>query len=76
MSTHAATAPAALPASTPIDALASKALISGIVGIALTIVGVFISGLPAVAMTWLVGVTYWTAITLGMLHDLGALCQR
>jgi hypothetical protein len=67
MSTHAATAPAALPASTPIDALASKALVSGVVGIALTIVGIFISGAHIVATTWLVGVTYWTALTLGML---------
>src|SRR5688572_27126859 len=66
MSSHAATAPAALPAESAAP-LAGKALVVGLIGIALTAVGIFVSGAPAVAMSWLVGVTYWTAIAIGML---------
>ncbi|HWA08427.1 MAG TPA: hypothetical protein VG838_03080 [Opitutaceae bacterium] len=68
MSTQAATAPAAaLPASASTASAASKALMIGFVGIALTIVGIFVSGAHIVATTWLVGVTYWTAIAIGFL---------
>jgi hypothetical protein len=64
---HAATAPAALPAPASTASAASKALAAGFAGIALTIVGIFVSGAHVVATTWLVGVTYWTAIAIGML---------
>ena len=66
MSSHAATAPAALPAESAAP-VAGKALVIGLIGTALTAVGIFVSGAPAVALSWLVGVTYWTAIAIGML---------
>lgn len=68
MSTHAATAPAALPSeSSSSCACARKALGVGIAGIVLTIIGLFVSGGHAVALSWLVGVSFWTAIAIGML---------
>jgi len=67
MSTHAATAPAALPAESAAPSLAGKALTIGAVGLALTAVGVFVSGAQTVAMSYLVGVTYWTAMAIGLL---------
>lgn len=70
MSTPAATASsAAFPADTKAATAASatKALTIGFVGIALTVVGLFVSDAHIVAMSWLVGVTYWTAIAIGML---------
>ena len=67
MTSHAATAPAALPAETTTASAASKALTAGIAGIALTIVGYFVSGAQVAAMSWLVGVTYWTAMAIGFL---------
>lgn len=66
MSTQAAPAPAALP-TTSTTPLATRALIVGLVGIALTALGIVISGSQRVAYSWLVGVTYWTAIAIGML---------
>jgi|UniRef100_UPI0040492442 hypothetical protein len=46
---------------------ASKALYIGLAGIAVTALGIFVSGLKTIAMSWLVGVSYWTAIAIGML---------
>ncbi|HRE04915.1 MAG TPA: hypothetical protein PKX00_04860, partial [Opitutaceae bacterium] len=46
---------------------ASKALIIGGVGIALTAAGLFVSGGSKVAFSWLVGLTFWGGIALGML---------
>jgi len=66
MTSHAASAPAALPAESTAP-LASRALVVGLVGIALTVIGLFVSGAQRVAYSWLVGVTYWTAIAIGML---------
>ena len=67
MSSHATTAPAAaLPAESSAPA-AGTALIVGLVGLALTALGIFISGAAMVATSYLVGVTYWTAIAIGML---------
>ncbi len=66
MSSHAVTAPAALPADSAAP-LAGKALMAGLAGIALTAIGLFVSGPSAVALSWLVGVTFWTAIAIGML---------
>lgn len=69
MSTHAATAPAALApdSSSSSSACSGKALGVGLAGIALTIIGLFVSDGHAVALSWLVGVTFWTAIAIGML---------
>src|SRR3954468_5858188 len=68
MSTHAATAPAALPSESKSScACAGKALGVGFAGIALTILGFFVSDGHAVAISWLTGVTFWTAIAIGML---------
>ena len=67
MSSHAAIAPAALPAESSTASAASNALIVGLVGIALTAAGYFVSGAQIIAISWLVGVTYWTAIAIGFL---------
>ena len=68
MSSHSATAPTAMSAESPIPANpAGKALTIGLVGIALTALGLLVSGTKVIAMSWLVGVTYWTAIAIGML---------
>lgn len=68
MSSHAATVSAAgVPAEQSSAALAGKALTIGFVGLALTAVGLFVSGASAVALSYLVGLTYWTAIAIGML---------
>ena len=67
MSSHAASAPAALPAESTAAAGATKALVIGLAGIAVTAVGLFVSPAANVALSWLVGITYWTAIAIGML---------
>ncbi len=68
MSSHAASAPAALSAAPASTApAASKALTLGLAGIVLTALGLFVSGAKVVAHSWLVGVTYWTALAIGML---------
>ena len=68
MSSPAAIVPAAgLDTTASTAALAQKALTVGLVGIAVTVLGIFVSGLQAVAYSWLVGVSYWTAIAIGML---------
>ncbi|MCF7687212.1 MAG: hypothetical protein K9M98_15490 [Cephaloticoccus sp.] len=66
MSTPASTVPAGITADTT-AANASRALTIGLVGIALTSLGIVVSGAQVIAMSWLVGVTYWTAIAIGML---------
>jgi hypothetical protein len=66
MSSHVATAPAAFPAESAAP-VAGKALVIGLVGIGLTAIGLFVSGASPVALSWLVGVTFWTAIAIGML---------
>jgi hypothetical protein len=55
--------------STPVStsALAAKFLIAGIVGLALTAVGLFVSDPHGVALSYLIGVSYWCAIGIGML---------
>ncbi len=59
---------------TPPAASANKFLVLGIVGILVTVLGVFvtptvqhITGLQQVAYSWLVGVVFWTAMAIGML---------
>jgi|UniRef100_UPI004049D194 hypothetical protein len=56
MSNHAESSP-----------LAAKALYVGLVGIAITALGILVSGAQTIAMAWLVGITFWTAIAIGML---------
>jgi len=69
MSAPATTIPLAPPAvsSAGTDAHAGKALAVGLVGIVVTVLGLFVSGAQVVAYSWLVGVTYCTAIVIGML---------
>ena len=66
MSSHAATA-TAYPAAPSAAPAAGTALVVGLVGIAVTAVGLFVNSPQIVAMSWLVGVTYWSAIAIGML---------
>ena len=66
MSSHAATAPAALPADAAAPA-AGTALVVGLIGLALTAAGLFVSGPSPIATSYLVGITFWTAIAIGML---------
>jgi hypothetical protein len=75
MSTHAASAPDGLPAHSepvapamPIAAAATRSLVIGAIGLALTGVGLLISpNRHGVVLSYLVGVTYWTAIAIGMM---------
>jgi hypothetical protein len=68
MSSHATTASAsALPAETATAPAAGKALVIGLIGLALTALGLVISPASHVALSYLVGITYWTAIAIGFL---------
>jgi hypothetical protein len=72
MSTHAATVPAttlsaAAPATAAGAPAAGKALGIGLAGIGLTAAGLLVSGPAKVTVSWLVGMTFWTGIALGML---------
>jgi hypothetical protein len=58
--------PVANSSETPAPA-AGKALSIGLVGLGLTALGLLISGPAKVAHAYLVGVSYWTAIAIGML---------
>jgi len=53
------------PASTA--ALANKFLIAGLIGLALTAVGLLVATPQALALSYLVGIAYWTAVLVGML---------
>jgi len=67
-STHAATASSALPSDTSTAATASKALSVGLVGLAVTALGVAV--MPdrhGPVMSYLVGITFCTSILIGML---------
>jgi len=57
----------ASPAPQPIAALANKFLMAGVAGLAVTALGLAVSPAQHVALSYLVGVTYWTAIAIGML---------
>jgi hypothetical protein len=68
MSDHASNAPATLATNAATAASASRALTVGLVGLAVTALGLAI--MPdrhGVAMSYLVGVTFWTAIAIGSL---------
>jgi hypothetical protein len=45
----------------------SKALGIGVAGIAVTALGILVSGAHVVATAWLVGIGFWTAVAIGML---------
>ncbi len=66
MSTHAAPAPLSLSTASPANG-AGKALVIGLVGLALTGVGFAVSGAHAAAISYLVGLSFWIAIAIGML---------
>jgi hypothetical protein len=51
----------------PTATLATRFLGAGIAGLVLTAVGLFVSDRQGVALSYLVGVTYWTAVAIGML---------
>ena len=52
----------------PLATLATRFLIAGVAGLALTAVGVFVShDARGVALSYLVGISYWAAIAIGML---------
>ncbi len=68
MSTPAASASTPLPVASAPASPANKALVIGIAGLALTALGLVVSpDKHGVALSYLVGITYWTAITIGML---------
>jgi hypothetical protein len=68
MSSHAASAsPATFAATADTSGGAAKALVIGLVGLALTGVGFVVSGAHAAALSYLTGITFWTAIAIGML---------
>lgn len=58
----AASSPSASTAS-----LANKFLGAGVVGLALTAVGLFAGDAHGVALSYVVGISYWTAVVVGML---------
>jgi len=67
-STHAATASAALPSANSTAGTAGKALSVGLVGLAVTAIGVvFTPDRHGPVMSYLVGITYCTSILIGML---------
>ncbi len=67
MNADTETASMASPAGAHAAPASGKALVIGLAGIVLTAGGLFISEATVVATGWLVGVTYWTAIAIGML---------
>lgn len=68
MSSHVTTAPAAaLPADHTAAPAAGKALVIGLIGLALTGVGLIISPAAEIALSYLVAMTFWTAIAIGFL---------
>ena len=53
--------------SNPPAPASGKALGFGLAGIALTLLGILVSGAHVVATAWLVGLSFWTAMAVGML---------
>ena len=60
-------AAAAAPSAAPAANRAGTALGIGVAGIALTLVGAFVDKPATIAVSWLVGMTFWTGIALGVL---------
>lgn len=61
MSTHSTTAPAST------DTLAGRFLVAGIAGLVLTALGLLFATPSAIGLSYLVAISYWTAIAIGML---------
>jgi hypothetical protein len=51
----------------PTATLANRFLIAGIIGLVVTVAGFAVSPAQHVAMSYLVGITYWCAVAIGML---------
>lgn len=51
----------------PTSALAGKFLMAGLAGLAITVGGLFVAEPHGVALSYLVGISYWTAVAIGML---------
>jgi len=66
MSSHAAPA-SAYPAADMVAPATGTALVVGLIGIAVTAAGLFIDSPSIIAVSWLVGFSYWVAIAIGML---------
>ncbi|HVU16384.1 MAG TPA: hypothetical protein VHD32_05645 [Candidatus Didemnitutus sp.] len=66
MSSRAATLPASAAPATPVGN-ANLALGVGMVGIAVTAIGIFVNGGQTIALSWLFGLVFWTGIALGSL---------
>ena len=58
---HSSSAPA------PTSALAVNFLVAGLAGLAVTALGLFVAEPHGVALSYLVGISYWTAVAIGML---------
>ena len=68
MSSHAISASVtAHPGDSSTATVATKALRLGLAGLVVTALGLLVSGAAKVAMAYLVGITFWTAITIGMM---------
>jgi hypothetical protein len=67
MSTPAVTVPLTLPAASAASTLASRSLVIGIVGLVVTAAACLLPDHQGPLMAYLVGVTYWTAVAIGML---------
>ena len=67
MSTTTATTAAHAPTAGTAGSGAGRALMIGLAGLLLTVIGFFVSGSHAVALSYLVGLSYCTAIAIGML---------
>lgn len=67
MSSRTVPVAATFAADPPRTDASGRALMIGLVGIVLTILGAFISGLHIAATSWLVGISYWTAAAIGFL---------
>jgi hypothetical protein len=51
----------------PATALANKFLVAGLAGLGVTALGLLVAEPQALALSYLVGVAYWTAVCIGML---------
>ncbi len=67
MSATAATLSAPAVAVSSSASTANKALAVGVAGLVVTALGLFVSGAQPVALSYLVGLSFWTAIAIGML---------
>lgn len=67
MSTHAASSSSSIPAASTSSSGAGKALGIGFAGLAVTAVGIFVSGAQQIAYSYLVGFSFCAAILIGML---------